>query len=361
MFFNIDADTGGAITGWLIMDNPAAVPEFILDVPDRKQLNFKANVLRHDLLSLGVHATGLAGFSIDEQMIPDLGELGEFTLSEASTGLPIYRRYNSAIHQHLKFMFIEVAAFPQVKIMRTLMPHFALRYPFMERCTLDTTNAVIAHNFSNSIFATGQINWPRHGSFAREKGFLTAAMVRDPFEELAERLLFLTYIAKQSSSPPVGSTYSELLPLVTSTDLGDPRAILASFRKISPEQRRLLRSPMTALLGSTPDEDVQRRHVSVALDNLAQFDVVGTREQFRDFGVLADSLTGIDAFRSHQLEKLPGTDDLRARLHEVGLIADLLDEDIALYNFVNEAVRTGLQQQTERDLRVEVPPQAELV
>ncbi len=325
------------------MDNPAEVPEFTVDIPERKQVSFKANVLRHDLLSLGVHATGLAGFSLDEQLVPDLFELSDFTLSEASTGLPIYRRYNSDVHRPLKFMFLEVAAFPQVRIMRALMPHFTLRYPFMERCTLDTTNAVIAHNFTPSIFAAGQINWPRHGSFAKEKGFMSAALIRDPFEELAERLLFLAYLSKQPSAAAQGKNYAVLLPIVEGADLSDSHSILAAFRKLSSEQRRLLRSPMTALFGCTPDEDVQRRHVSVALDNLALFDAVGTREQFVDFAECVDGLIGVRAFASHSMEKLPGTDGLQSILRDIGFVADLLDEDIALHNFVKDAVKEGLQ------------------
>jgi hypothetical protein len=40
---------------------------------------------------------------------------------------------------------------------------------------------------------------------------------------------------------------------------------------------------------------------------------------------------------------LPGTLELASNLGELGLVADLLDEDIALYSFACEAVESGLK------------------
>jgi hypothetical protein len=347
LFFNIDSDTGDAISGWLIMENVTETPEFVITVPDRSPITFRANVFRQDLVNYGFHATGMAGFQIDAQLVPDLAEQMDFTIAEVSSGFPIYRRFNSEKHINQKFLLIEVAPFPQFGILRAANQGFALRYAFLERHTLDTINAALTHNFSTSIFASGQLNWIRHGDYAKERGFVTAALLRDPFQELAERLLFARHLSRQESKNVHISwqkeSYSELIKFVETTDLTNSRSLISAFRSLPPSLRRKLRSPMTSAFGCTPDEEVQRRHVSVALDNLAEFQIVGSRDHFNEFAVTADHYLSSPIFSDQELEQLPHTDRLATTLADVGVVADMLDEDIALYNFANEAVMAGLR------------------
>ncbi len=95
---------------------------------------------------------------------------------------------------------------------------------------------------------------------------------------------------------------------------------------------------MTAALGCAPEEEVNRRHVSVALDNLADISVVGSRRLFPTFSKVVAGYLGAAGFQEVGLDTLPGTLQLAKDLSDIGLVGDLLDEDIALYNFVNEAL-----------------------
>ncbi|WDZ80938.1 hypothetical protein PWG15_24615 (plasmid) [Ensifer adhaerens] len=348
MYFAIDTDQGDMIAGWIVLDNPSLVPEVVIKIPGREPIPFRANVLRPDLKDHGLHSTGLAGFQIDRSLIDDLPDVPQITLVEAESNLAIFRRnvFGAAVPK--KLLLMEVGAFPQVKLLKEMMALFDLTYPAIERFSLETTSSIIGAH-AQSLFISGYPNWQRHGSPLRERGFLTTAILRDPFEELAERLLTLAHMKKWSKNAglhPFLKHHSVLLDIVETVEFQDDRSILAAFRGLAPEQYNLLRSPMTAAFGCYPEEEVQRRNVSIALDNLSHFDLVGTRERLADFAVLADTLIGVPIFDRVQFESVPGVNDLAVILRKIGMIADILDEDMALYSFASEAIAVALSDQT---------------
>lgn len=342
MQFFIDIDNGSVISGWLIPDNPGSVPELIIKVGLREDTHFKANVLRTDLRDLGMHATGLAGFHIDESAIPGLNDLEDITIVEADSGVIVYRRFNPGRHKNLKLLLCDASLLPQMKLLRELSQHFSMSYPLVDRLSLETISGVLSLRFTESIFVGGNINWMRYGGIALENNFVTCALLRDPFDELAEKLLFLSHLAKNTNKSPLGtyaafSSFSEILPQIAAIDFSEDKSLLMAFRTMPPLVRKALRSPMTRLYGALPDEDIQRRNVSVALDNLAQFSVVGLREHFEQFSCIADARLGTAMFPARGLDSLPATLELSKRLASIGLVMDLLDEDVALYSFAKEA------------------------
>jgi hypothetical protein len=346
MHFFVDHDSGSSISGWVVPDNPSDVPSFIIRVPERPDVAMSANVLRTDLRDLGLHSTGLAGFHIDEQHVDGLRDVSDVTVLETGSGVAIYRRPNPSQHLEKKLLLIDVAVFPQIRIIRRIMAHFALSYPVIDRLPIETISALIANKAASSIFVTGQPNWTRHGSLAREKEYVTAALLRDPFEDLAERLLFIAHLAKRSGRPtqnPSLEKYEGVIEFIEEMDFSDRKSVLTGFRKMDTECRRLFRSPMTTVFGGTPESELQRRNVSVALDNLAQFDVVGVRPLYSDFCSMLDASLAAPVLQDSHIEMLPGTLELASNLGELGLVADLLDEDIALYSFACEAVESGLK------------------
>lgn len=351
MNFFVDSDTGASISGWLVPDNPSEVPEFIVRIPGRRDVELPANVLRPDLRDIGMHSTGLAGFHIDLQVVPDLPDLVDVTVLDAQNVVPIYRRPNPNQHLEKKLFLMDVGALPQIGMLRRIMSFFALTYPMVERFPIETIGALIINRAAPSIFITGQPNWVRHGNTAREKEYVTAALLRDPFEELAERLLFISRLAKQPARKAVSSSlekYANVLEVIDEMDFSDRRSVLTGFRKMPPESRRLFRSPMTSVFGSAPESELQRRNVSVALDNLAQFDVVGVRPLYSDFASMLNECLDAPVMQGGELEFLPGTLELAGVLGDLGLVADLLDEDIALYSFACTAVETGLNAATKQ-------------
>ena len=349
MNFNIDVDAGSHIAGWLVPDNPSAVPSFFVTVEDQAPISFSANIERVDVRELGLHRTGHVGFLIDDRLVPNIGDVENLAISEAETGLPLYRRHRNDRYLRTKLILVDVGLMPQFNLTRRIGGRFALSYPMVDRQPLETVNAVIANHSQQSIFIGGQPNWQRSGESAVTRGFVSAALLRDPFEELAERLIFLSYLSRRSSDG-ISSAFARhavLSKFASRLDLEDDRALLSGFRKVTPEERRALRSPMTSIFGCTPDEEPQRRHVSMALDQLARFNVVGTRSRFPEFADLLGGCLGADLVGPHTPEALPQTVELAERLKRIGVVEDLLDEDIALYSFADEAIGAALASTVE--------------
>ncbi|WP_426240741.1 hypothetical protein [Pararhizobium sp. DWP1-1-3] len=352
MHFFVDQDSGASISGWVVPDNPSDIPEFVVRVPGMQDINLTANVLRTDLRDLGLHATGMAGFHIDEQHVRDLSTIVDITIFEARSGVPIYRRFDAGRHLEKKLFIMDVCILPQIRILRRLMPFFALSYPVIDRLPIETIGSLIANKAASSIFVSGQPNWMRHGSVVLEKEYVTAALLRDPFEDLAEKLLFIAHLARRPERKTLNLSldkYETVIDPVAEMDFADRKSVLTGFRKMSPECRRLFRSPMTSVFGGSAESELQRRNVSVALDNLAQFNVVGVRPLYADFASMLDAQIEANILRDSNLETLPGTAELTIVLKELGLVADLLDEDIALFSFSYEAVEAGLSKTSERE------------
>ncbi len=351
MQFFIDRDAGSYIAGWLIPDNPGDDVEFVVSVPDSPTLTVRANILRPDLVALGMHPTGMAGFLFDDSVVPGIETMNALSISDAQSGLTIYRRFDGEAHISLRMTLLLVGGMPPFKILRRCSQRFALSYPVIERLPFETVGSLLASQSAKSMAVFGQVNWMRLGALLQEQNFLTFALLRDPFEELAERLLFLKLLSKRTDSQTAGDLFARnrpLMPLVAAIDADDNKKLLAALRKLEPAQRRLLRSPMTATLACMPDEEPQRRHVSLALDQLAKFSAIGVRSHFSEFATLADAIIGEPMLTDvTELDALPGTHELARRLASMGIIEDMLDEDVALYFFVNEALREGY--------RVELP------
>lgn len=337
MLFNIDIDTGGAVVGWLVLDNPSDTPEFKIKSRGHVDVELRANVYRRDLFDLGLHASGMAGFQVDETLIPNLSELRDLTIVEASSGMPIYSRFDAERHMPRKLLMIEASAMPQVKLLRRLMAHFALQYPMIDRYPLETMATAIGHHYSNSIFVSGRVNWLRFSTIIQPQAYFTVALLGDPYDELAELLILIKLIGRRGVAPfgrYLSDRYETIVPAVSEMVLEDEKSILRNLRGLTREQRRLIRSPMTATFGALPDEELQRRNVSVALENLAQFDVVGTKSGFDQLAGLINGVIRVPLFPDEGLEMLNGATELGHRLRNIALVSDLLDEDIALYSFV---------------------------
>ncbi|OCP10162.1 MULTISPECIES: hypothetical protein [unclassified Ensifer] len=346
MYFHIDQDTGAYISGWVICDNPGDTPEILVRASGRKELALTANVFRPDLRDLGMHSTGQAGFVVDERHVPDLHQLNDITLIESETGITIYKRFNASDHIERKLLLVDSSAFPQIALVRQLMSFFTQSYPVLERLSLETITGLLSLTNIKSAFLTGSMNWIRHGEIARDNGFVTAALLREPFAELAEKLIFLTHATRQSENvraSPTIARFADLLPYLEDLDFRNSRSILSALRRIPNEGRKKLQSPMTMLFGTAPDERVQRRNVSVALDNLAKFNVVGLRNHFDLFCGMLNEYVEAPIASGLELSGFAEVEELAERLRNIGIASDLLDEDIALYSYAVEAIEESLQ------------------
>ena len=347
MFFNVDADDGYAISGWVAPDNPSASARLVVVIPDREDLIINSDIPRPDIRELGIHATGNVGFRIDTLLIHDLETLPDVEVLSEETRLPLYRRFQPGRHIERKMFVFDSAVMPQRRVLKSIGEHFALFYSSAECLPLETMIVLLNNHYSKSLFFTGRPLLNRYSSYLESCNYIRVALLRDPYEELAERLLFLNFLSKSEGGHELVPIYcTGLMPLLTLAKglvFNDRKALLTSFRSIDDEQRQAITSPMTRMYGCSLDEAPTYRHVSVALEHLAGLDVVGTRARYDVFRGMIAHLLGAPVFGHDEPSSFKSVHELANALAQIGIVADLLESDVRLYTMADQAITESLE------------------
>lgn len=344
MFFNIDDDDNHAIRGWLAPDNPSVSPKIGILIPGRPEIQFEANIHRPDILDLGLHSTGQVGFTVDASLVPDIDLLEEIELVEVATRTPIFGRFRKDIHLEKKLFLFDGSIVPKQGMIESLSKRFSLSYPNSERYALETMIVLVNNPSAKSVFFSGRPNFNRYAGYLEANGFFCAALLRDPVEELAERLLFLSMLQRSGRQQLIAELSTGLQPLLEfSKDFpfSDQKAMLAAFRGADDTVRQAIMSPMVRMFGCNVDELPGHRNVALALDHLASLDVVGTVSEYDLFRVMLNHSLGADILGNEPPEQYSSVLEVAEMLSQIGIVVDLIADDISLYSYVEEAVKRG--------------------
>jgi hypothetical protein len=185
----------------------------------------------------------------------------------------------------------------------------------------------------------------RQYGLLRNVGFIITALLRDPYEELAERLVFINLLANSKASHLLPQFVSDIQPVVDfarELPVDDHKAMVTKFRTITRAQGESISNPMTRVFACGIDEHPEHRHICTALDNLAGMDVVGVWSRFPEFrSVLADVL-GADVIGQDEPEIFEKVQEVRELLAGIGIVSDLLEHDLNLYAHASQAINVGL-------------------
>ena len=351
MQFYIEADHGTSIHGWLASDNPSDVPTVRVLIPNRDPIDIEASEMRIDIREAGLHGTGLVGFVIHGDHIEDLIELKDFEIVDAHSGIQVYRRTIAVKHLRQKFFCLDVSLMPQNKMYKNINLNFAMNYNFIEKYAFDTMTCLINRSFSPSVVLTGRPYLARYISHLKNSNFFTSALIADPIEELAERLLFIRLLGN-SNAAHLTSTFTTgveaLVPFANSLNLDDEKAMNLAFRRASDEVKAALTSPMVRAIGCQPGEEPEHRHLSQALDNLSILDAVGSKSRFQDYRALLSGLLERDILGESYSGVSQAVQDLALRLSNISSVNNLLELDLAFYSYVDDAIDAGLNSDLEQ-------------
>ena len=351
MLFHIDADEGSQIIGWIMPDNPSIEPTVIVVLPDGKELTVPATIAKPEIVATlqtefgFYHTTGVIGFVVDQTIVPNLAEIQEIELLDGQSRILLYRRFQITRHVQKKLCYFDVSLMPQRRILQNLSGRFTLVYHYAQRFPMETMLMLINNQGAKSELITGRPNFSRQIGLLRNAEFILAALLRDPYEELAERLIFVDLLAKSKASHLLSQFVSDVPALVDfarELPFGDPKALTAKFRTATPEQREAIMSPMTRVFGCGIGEIPEHRHVSAALDNLGTMNVVGTRARFADFRAILANILEVDVIGEAEIEMFDKVKELRNTLAQIGIVSDLLESDLTLYSYASEAIKAGL-------------------
>ena len=179
--------------------------------------------------------------------------------------------------------------------------------------------------------------------FCVDNGFKFIAMVRDPYEELAERLLVMNKIEKGGVNP-LGErelmNLREAIDYSGSLPIDNERAFTRALRRMPMDVAMSLANPVVRQFStSTLDEQPSQGGVAAALDVLAQSSLVGLRVELEQFAsgfgeLVSEDLTNISLF-----PVFPKVIELAEIIRGSGYCDTILEKDLELYGYVLELRR----------------------
>jgi hypothetical protein len=282
MLFSIDEDVGGRVDGWVMPDNPAVTPRVIVHLDAAHHVVIEAFVYRPLLKQNGLHNTGVCGFVLDENNCPGLAASNKLEIFDADNNLLLYRRRpdNGIIDK--KLFRLEPQLFRSAAVDDLLLTRFQMGYPALDLHPEETIRSILALPFTQSIFASGRVFWRVWEPLLRDRGYLVGALLREPFHEMAERLLIL----KLACSPQGGSIIDAVGPVVEAAaghlrniELQDSSGLEALLAAPPIELKAILYNPLTyQLTAQNAFDPPPMAATAVALESLADMDAVGLRD-----------------------------------------------------------------------------------
>jgi hypothetical protein len=162
-----------------------------------------------------------------------------------------------------------------------------MAYENADRYNEETIRAILGIPFSNSIYVGGRLYVREFDYLYRDRGFKAAILLRDPFEELAERLLILKWVNGRKDSPlneQIGRDVVTAAERFTQFDPLSVETLPPALTKLNDDVRKILFNPLTRQLSTRyPDDRLDLAAVALSLSTLSFFDVVGTRADVHYF------------------------------------------------------------------------------
>ncbi len=340
MLFNIEADRGDQIVGYLVPDDFTKSPVLRIVENGEKVAEVPCLEERPALVVGGRHANGRCGFTIDASIVPDLATNDKVELYDADTGILVYRRRQLSEVSQQRIFRLETHLFPLWRLDESVEPKFQFFHKGVERHGRETATQVLQLNNASSIYLSGRLAFKSYENHLHDK-FRCVAMIHDPYCELAERLLTLKHAAKfgeELLGPRDMVSYRAAISFAMEVEPNE-KSLRRAFDLMSKEAIGALSSPLTRQLAADSLSDPPPKGaVGRALSALSTFAIIGVRERqaifLEDLEALLDVPTGT-------LPELPYFPKMEALAQQLRLMPEaelLLEHDLEVYDTVKSAV-----------------------
>lgn len=341
MLFNAELDTGDKIVFYFVPDTYSETPKVRIQVDGEIILVMEANERREALVVAGRHETGMCGFVIDETILPSIRSAVRLAIFDEATGILVYRR-PIAGQVWKKALYLSSSILPPQHININMQEKFQYYANRLEALGHETVSQLFMIHNIGSIFLSGRILYKNYAHNA-ENGFLTFFFIESPYVTLAERILILSNIKKRGNAEMIlgerdALVFRQAMDFVLTLTLDDERALKRSFRDLTPEIASVFVDPVVRMLTtSTPHEMARSGAVAWALDTLATFAAVGTRD---DPALFADTIAAVLDLKETAVPPPPlfaSVADLAHRLETSHAVDHLIGKDLELYHYVQKA------------------------
>lgn len=342
MLFRVENDKGNKILAYVVPDAAGATPSVRIKNNGKELLTLEANLVRNNLVAAGRHETGRCAFIIDKTILPGISRYKELEIYEASTDLLIYRRA-PAHAKAIRVFRLETHLLPLWRVDNAVKDNFQYWYRSIDRFGLETSTQVFCMKNASSLYISGRLMTRNFEHYIR-KDMKAVAMIRDPFHELAERIIVLKNIGSRSEEIlglRDAMAFGPLVEALNEYSELDETFFKRFFKRTSFELLAMLSNPLTRLLtASSPDEMPVHTSVSTALQALSGFEVLGLRSDANYFSrALAESV-GIKSDEIPIIAEYPRIIELGERLRQVRDAEAILEKDLEVFQLLSQAFKS---------------------
>ncbi|MBY6239673.1 hypothetical protein [Methylosinus sp. Sm6] len=340
MLFNIEADRGNRIVGYVAPDEFTKSPTLRVTSNGVEVAQFVCKDERPALVAAGRHATGCCGFTIDASIVPDIANNDTLELTDVDTGIVIYRRRKKSQVLDQSVFRLETHLFPLWRLDEQVEHKFQYFHKGVERHGRETAMQVFNLTNASSLYLSGRLAFSAYQSFLHDR-FKCVALLHDPYVELAERLLTLKHVAKFGDDllgPRDMLSFNAAIEFAQQID-DDDRRLRRAFDQMQKNVIALLANPLTRQLASEDiDDPPPRTGVAKALAALATFAVVGVRDRSDAFLEAVEALLKIPPGALSPLPRFAAVEELGARLRHMPEVELLLEDDLEIYYTAKAAI-----------------------
>jgi hypothetical protein len=346
VYFNVTADAGHRITGYFVPDNFSGKSVIRVQCDESEPILFEANEVIPSLVAAGRHATGQCGFSLDDSVIANLADVRHLEIHEPETGLRIYRRRASDSVVKAKIFRLETHLKPLVRLDDAFDQTFQFFYKGIEQLGQETAAQILLLDHADSTYASGRLLIKPYEYFLDNGQFKTICVLRDPFLELAERIIVLKQFGSGESralDARDSMMFEAAIEFAATLDFSDERQLRTAFRNMSAADAAIFSDPLVrSLTARTPDETIQDSSIASALQVLSGFAVVGLREHPDLFLESLAALLDTDPASLPPLPESGPVIELGDILREIRSVRSIIERDIELYHQVRTALEKAM-------------------
>jgi hypothetical protein len=344
MLFNIEADRGNQIVGYLVPDDFTKSPTLRIRDSGTVLIDLPCHEERPSLVAAGRHGTGRCGFTVDETMVPSLAHNDGLELYDADTDILIYRRRQTSDVTQEKVFRFETHLFPLWRLDEQAERKFQFFHKGVDRHGRETATQMLQLNNASSIYLSGRVAFKPYESHLHDQ-FRSVALIQDPYVELAERLLMLKNVPKLSRQvlgPRDVIAYRSAIDFAQGVE-PDEKSLLRAFDTIPKEAIAVLTNPLTRQFAADSlDEPPPKGAVARALGSLSSFALIGLREDEDHFLEALEALMQLPNGAIPGLHRFSKVQELARELRLVPEAELLLEQDLEVYQTVREAIETAI-------------------
>jgi hypothetical protein len=344
MLFNIEVDEGTRIVGYLVPDAFTGSPSVRITDGHQDLLILRCQEERAALVVAGRHESGRCGFTIDQKMIADLAQQEALEIYDQETNILIYRRRSPSQVTQRRVFRLETHLFPLWRLDDRLERHFQHFHKGIDRHGRETAMQAFLLKNSTSLYLSGRLIFKTYETCIDET-FDCIALLRDPYMELAERLLTLKHVrglGREILGERDLMAFGPAIAFAEAID-GDEKALHRAFASMPRTAIANLANPLTRQLAArTPDEVPTKGAIATALGALSSFAVLGLREKQDLFLAQLADLVDTPADSLPPVSDFVRTAELSRQLKGVPEAGFLIEQDLEVYHHVKSAVEHAL-------------------